>query len=70
MKTCRVVDFAVPGDCKVKIKECEKREKYIDLNRELTIWNMKVVVIPIVISALRIIPRGLVKGLANLEIRG
>ena len=31
---------------------------------------MKVTVIPVVIGALRTIPKGLVKGLKNLEIRG
>ena len=31
---------------------------------------MKVMVIPIVIGALGTIPKGLVKGLENLEIRG
>ena len=30
-RTCRIVDFAVPADHKVKLKECEKRDKYLDL---------------------------------------
>ena len=30
--TCRIVDFAVPV---VELKECEKRDKYLDLAREL-----------------------------------
>ena len=29
------MDFAVPGDLKVKIKESEKGNKYLDLTREL-----------------------------------
>ena len=29
--TCRIVDFAVPADRRVKLKECEKRDKYLDL---------------------------------------
>ena len=33
--TCRVVDFVVPVDHRVKLKECEKRDKYLDLVREL-----------------------------------
>ena len=52
---------------KVKIKESKKRDKYLDLVRELKmLWNMKVTVIPIVVGALGAIPKGLIKG---LEIR-
>ena len=34
-RTCRIVDFAVPADHWVKLKEGEKRDKYLDLTREL-----------------------------------
>ena len=34
MRTCRKVDFAVPADHRIKLKENEKRDKYIDLARE------------------------------------
>ena len=40
--TCRIVDFAVPVDCSVKLKESEKKDKYSDLARELKnseIWK-------------------------------
>ena len=52
--TCRIVDFSVLADHKVKLKESEKKENYLDLTRELKwkLLNMKVTVIPIVISAL------------------
>ena len=33
-------------------------------------WNMKMTVIPIVVSALGTIPKGLIKGLEELEVRG
>ena len=33
-KSCRIVDFPVPVDHSVNIKESEKREKYLDLARE------------------------------------
>ena len=47
------MDFAVPADHKVKLKESEKRDKYLDFARELKkLWNMKDIVIPIVIGAL------------------
>ena len=48
-RTCEIVDFAVPADHRVKLKEYEKRDKYLELGRELKkLWNMKVTVIPIV----------------------
>ena len=36
----------------IKLKESEKKDKYLDFARELKkLWNMKVTIIPIVISA-------------------
>ena len=32
---CKIVDFAVPADHRIKLKECEKKDKYLDLAREL-----------------------------------
>ena len=57
------------------MRENEKKDKYIDLARELKkLWNMKVTVIPIVIGAPATITKGLVQGLVqgleDLEIRG
>ena len=41
-RTCQLVDFAVPADHRVKLKENEKMDKYLDLARELKkLWNMK-----------------------------
>ena len=57
--TCWLVDFAVPTDHKVKVREDEKRGRYLDLARELKdLWNVKVTVIPIVIGALGMILKG------------
>ena len=30
-KIWRIVDFAVPGDHRIKLKEIEKKDKYLDL---------------------------------------
>ena len=61
-KICKIVDFAVPADHKIKLKECEKRDKYLDLARELKkLWNMKVTIIPIVIGAFGMVTKGLLK---------
>ena len=55
------MDFAVPADHRVKLKENEKKDKYLDLAKELKkLWNMKVTVIPIVIGALGTVTKGLV----------
>ena len=34
-KICKNVDFAVPAYHRLKLKECEKRDKFLDLAREL-----------------------------------
>ena len=34
-KICKIVDFAVPADHRIKLKECEKNNKYLDLACEL-----------------------------------
>ena len=34
-KTCPLVDFAVLADHRVKLKEIEKKDKYLDLARKL-----------------------------------
>ena len=61
-RTSQIVDLTVPADYRIKLKESEKRDKYLDLARELKkkLWNMKVTVIPIL----------LVQGQEELKIRG
>ena len=34
-RTWKIVDLAVPADYRVKLEECEKRDKYFDIAREL-----------------------------------
>ena len=67
----KIVDFAIPADHRIKLKECEKKDKYLDFARELKkLWNMKLMFIPIVIGALGTVTKGLILGLVDLEIRG
>ncbi len=41
------MDFPVPADNRVKLKEIEKKDKYVALARELKkLWNMKVTANP------------------------
>ena len=67
-KICKIVDFAVPADHRISLKESEKKDKYLDLARELKkLWNMKETIVPIVIGVLGTITKGLLKGLEDLE---
>ena len=34
-RTCKIVDFADPADQRIKLKECEKKDKFLDLAREM-----------------------------------
>ena len=70
-RNCKIIDFAIPADHRIKLKKCEKKDKYLDLARELKkLWNMKVTIIPIVIGAFGTVTKGLLKGLEDLEVGG
>ena len=70
-RICKIVDFAVPADHRLNLKQCEKKDKYLDYARELKkLWNMKVTIVPIVIGALVTVTKGLLKGLEDLEVGG
>ena len=56
----KIVDFAVPANHRINLKESEKKE----------LWNMKVTMVPIVIGALGTITKELLKGLEDLEVGG
>ena len=63
------MDFTVLVLHRLELKECEKRDKYLNLARELKkLWNMKVTIIPIVISALGTVAKRLIQRLEDLEI--
>ena len=70
-RTCWIVDFAIPTDHRIKLNESQKRDEYLDLSREQKKkWNMKVMAIPVVISTLSTVTKGLVHKLEDLEIWG
>ena len=59
-RTCRIVNFVVSVDHRVKLEECEKRDEYLDVARELKkLWNMKISIIPMVIGVLVTVTKGL-----------
>ena len=56
-RSCKITDFAVPGDSRIEEKEKGKIEKYQDLGREFQkIWNVKVKIIPLVVGSIGAIP--------------
>ena len=63
------MNFAVPADRIVTIKEREKRDKYLDIAREQkkNLWNTKMTVISVRVGPLVTIPKVLVKGLEDLK---
>ena len=55
----------------MKLKEREKKDKFLDLARELKkLWNMNVTFIPIVIGVFGTVTKRLIQELEDLEIRG
>ena len=47
VRSCKIIDFAVPGNSTIEEKEKDKIENYQVLGRELQkIWNVKVKIIP------------------------
>ena len=61
----------VPVDHRIKLKETEKKEKYLDFARALkSLWNTKVTIVPIVIGAFGTEIKGLLNGLEDLDVGG
>ena len=59
-RTCRIVDFTILADNRIKLKECKNRDNYLDFARELKkLWNMTI--IPIVFGALGTVTKRLVQ---------
>ena len=70
-RTRQIVDFAIPAEHRIKLKECEKKDKYLDLARELKKqWNMQVTIISLVIGAFGTVTNRLLKGVEDLEVGG
>ena len=70
-RTCKIVDFAVPANHRIKLKEYERKDKYLDLAWELKkLRNIQVTIISILIGALGTVTKGLLMGLEDLEVGG
>ncbi len=65
------MDCAVPADHIIKLKESEKKDKYLDLDMELKkLRNITVRITSIVIVAFGTITKGLLQELEDLKIKG
>lgn len=52
-RICYIIDVAIPLDVNIPVKQAEKLLKYKDLQIQLQrLWDMKVVIVPIIIGAL------------------
>ena len=65
MRTCRLGDFAISTDLRVKLKG-EKKDYQTLIGNFKKLWNLKVTMTQL-IGALA---EGLIKGLEELEVRG
>ena len=66
------MDFTAPADHWIKLRESEKKDKYLNFAGELKkkLWYMKVTIIPIVIGAFGTVTKGQLKGMEDLEVGG
>ena len=68
-RSCKIIDFAVPGDSRIEEKEKYKIEKYQGLGMKLQkIWNVKVKIISLVVGSLGAIPKQFDNGLKKIGI--
>ena len=57
-RSCKIIDFVVPGESRIEEKEKDKTEKYQVLGRELQkICNVKVKITPLLVGSLSAIPK-------------
>ena len=68
-KICKIIHFAVPADQRMKLKEREKGDKYLDVARELK-KTMEHESDDCTNCALGTVTKGLLKGLEDLEVGG
>ena len=60
--TCKLIDMTVPSDRNIALKEIEKKSKYKYLELEIPrMWQMKSIVIPVVVGALGTVKKGMVE---------
>ena len=69
-RTCNIVDLALPADLRLKVKESEKKDRYLEFARELKrLWKLKVTIMPVIFGLLSRITKEIAKRLEELKIR-
>ena len=69
-RSCKIIDFVVPGDSRVEEKEKDKIEIYQDLGRELQkMWNVKVKIIPLAAGSVGALPKQFANRLKQIGIK-
>ncbi|KAI5720738.1 hypothetical protein M8J77_011121 [Diaphorina citri] len=67
-KKCVLIDVSVPCDANLISKEAEKKLKYRTLAIEVSkMWNLKTIIVPVIIGALGTIPKTLGENIKKLE---
>jgi hypothetical protein len=66
-ETCTLMDVAIRTDRKVVQKEVEKNLKYKSLGIDIQrMWNLKIMIIPVIIGATGIVTKSLRKNLESI----
>ena len=59
--------MTVPSDRNIALKEIEKKSNYKDLDVEIhRMWQMKTIVIPVVVGALGTVKKGMVENIEKV----
>ncbi|CAH3183362.1 unnamed protein product [Porites lobata] len=66
--TCKLIDMTVPSDRNIALKETEKKMQR-PRTRIQRMWHMKTVVIPVVVSALGTVKKGMVENTKKVSER-
>ena len=62
--------MSVPPDRNIALKDTEKKNKYKDLELEIQrMWQMKTIVIPVVVGALGTVKMGMVENIKKVSER-
>ena len=68
--TCKLIDMNVPSDRNIALKETEIKSKYKDLELEIQrMWQMKTVVIPVLVGALGTVKKGMIENIKKVSER-
>jgi hypothetical protein len=71
VKTCTLIDVAIPSDRNVVQKEVKNKSKYKSLGTEIQgMWNLKCKIIPVIIGAIRKVTKSLRKNLEPIPVPG